>query len=265
MPSSKPASPGQTCALRPCTDATVDRAAREPRAAQLRRARRSGRAGSRRRSGSRTSCRTRSRRSPGASGRGRAGSWARTPPRRAARPSRARGPARSTRAGAGRLRSWTGPGTRTGCVLAGLSVEVARRDAGVDAQLGRRRRQVWSTPRPRARANSRMPLTELWLSNVSRKRSPARNGYASATSRSAPVALAVKITSYSSGEAPEDPSTAARARSIASAVAAEVGLIECGLPNTRGRAGRGARAAASSRTGRRPCSRGTRDRLDPGA
>jgi hypothetical protein len=46
-----------------------------------------------------------------------------------------------------------------------------------------------------------MPLTELWLSKVSRKRPPRSNGYDSPTSLSAPLALAVKITTYSSGSA----------------------------------------------------------------
>ncbi len=80
-----------------------------------------------------------------------------------------------------------------------------------------------------------MPLTELWLSKVSRKRSPGRNGYASPTRRSAPVAFGVKIVTYSSGEAWKNASTAARARSTSSVIAAEVGLSECGLPKTLSR------------------------------
>jgi hypothetical protein len=51
---------------------------------------------------------------------------------------------------------------------------------------------------PHARANSRIPFTELWLSEVSRKRVPVSNGYASPTSLSAPVAFGVKTTLYSS-------------------------------------------------------------------
>ena len=52
---------------------------------------------------------------------------------------------------------------------------------------------------PDARANSRRPFTELWLSDVSRRRLPASNGYASPTSLSAPVAFGVKMTLYSAG------------------------------------------------------------------
>ena len=80
-----------------------------------------------------------------------------------------------------------------------------------------------------------MPLTELWLSKVSRKRSPGRNGYDSPTRLSAPVALGVKIATYSSGDAWKKSSTAARACSTSSVIAAEVGLTECGLPKTRSR------------------------------
>ena len=54
---------------------------------------------------------------------------------------------------------------------------------------------------PLARANCRIPLTELWLSKVSRNRLPGPKGKDSPTSRSAPVAFGVKMTSYSSGEA----------------------------------------------------------------
>ena len=55
-----------------------------------------------------------------------------------------------------------------------------------------------------------MPFTELWLSNVSRNRSPGPNGYDSPTSFSAWLALAVKITTHSSGEALKNRSTAPR-------------------------------------------------------
>jgi hypothetical protein len=44
------------------------------------------------------------------------------------------------------------------------------------------------------------------------------------------VALAVKIATYSSGEALKNLSTQARARSTSSVLAAELGLTECGLP-----------------------------------
>ena len=196
------------------------------------RARPGGRSGSRLRSASRTSCRTTARRSPGASGRGRAGWSARTPRRRAGRPSRARAPARSTRAGAGRRRSSTAPGRRTGCggrpwSRSGSAAAGPRSTRRSGATLG-----TYVVSAPRARANSRIPLTELWLSKVSRNRSPAWNGYASPTRRSAPVAFGVKIATYSSGEALKNSSTCARARSASSVLAAEVGLIECGLPRT---------------------------------
>src|SRR4051794_19050352 len=77
-----------------------------------------------------------------------------------------------------------------------------------------------------------MPLTELWLSKVARKRSPGPNGYASPTSRSAPVALGVKMQAYSSSEALKWRSTAVRACSTRTVEADDVGLTECGLPYT---------------------------------
>ena len=83
---------------------------------------------------------------------------------------------------------------------------------------------------PFARANSRMPLTELWLSHVARNRSSGPNGYASPTSRSAPVAFGVKMQAYSPGGALKWRSTAARARSTSAVDADDVGLTECGLP-----------------------------------
>src|SRR5690242_5088260 len=75
-----------------------------------------------------------------------------------------------------------------------------------------------------------MPLTELWLSKVSTTSRPGPNGYASPTSRHAPVALGVKITAYSSAEALTKVSTARRADSTSPADAWEVGFSECGLP-----------------------------------
>ncbi len=85
---------------------------------------------------------------------------------------------------------------------------------------------------PRLWANSRIPLTELWLSKVSRNRSPGRNGYASPTSRSAPVAFGVKTQTHSSSAARKKRRTAARACSASSVAAVEVGLSEWGLPRT---------------------------------
>ena len=58
----------------------------------------------------------------------------------------------------------------------------------VDAQLGRPDRHVGHV-RPRARANSRMPLTELWLSNGQQEGRPGPKGKDSPTSFSAPLAL----------------------------------------------------------------------------
>ena len=92
-----------------------DRSAREPRPLELGERRLGGRAGSPRRLASRTSCRTRSRRSPDASGSDPAGWSGRTRRRRAARPSHATGPARSIPTGAERRRSSTAPGRRAGC------------------------------------------------------------------------------------------------------------------------------------------------------
>ena len=168
-------------------------------------ARRAAPGAPRRRSASRTACRTRSARSPGATATGRAGSSARTRPRRRGRPSRARGPARSSRVDGGRRRSSTAPDRRTGCG----SRRRARRDSGPGGASSTRSSGAalgtYVVSAPRARANSRTPFTELWLSKVRRKRSPARNGYASPTSRSAPVAFGVKMATYSSGIRPEEP------------------------------------------------------------
>ncbi|MEZ5123934.1 MAG: hypothetical protein R2736_20610 [Solirubrobacterales bacterium] len=77
-----------------------------------------------------------------------------------------------------------------------------------------------------------MPLTELWLSAVARKQPPGPNGYASPTSRSAPLAFAVKMQVYSTSSAPKKRSTSPRACSASAVDAAEVGLTECGLPKT---------------------------------
>ena len=58
------------------------------------------------------------------------------------------------------------------------------------------------------------------------------NGNDSPTSLSAPLALAVKTTVYSSGEAFTNASTARRAASASSVEAREAGLFECGFPKT---------------------------------
>ena len=105
-----------------------------------------------------------------------------------------------------------------------------RRAEGRARTAGRSRRS-----RPGARANSRIPLTELWLSAVRTSRLRSLNGYDSPTSLSAALAFAVKTTVYSSGEAFTNDSTAARARSASSVAAREVGLSECGLPKTPSR------------------------------
>ncbi len=83
-----------------------------------------------------------------------------------------------------------------------------------------------------------MPLTELWLSAVRSRRPPGSNGYDSPTSRSAAVALAVKTTSYSSGEALKNARMLARAASANRVEAADAGLSECGLPKTSRRSRR---------------------------
>ena len=83
---------------------------------------------------------------------------------------------------------------------------------------------------PRARANSRMPFTELWLSKVRRNVPPASNGYDSPTSFSAWLALFTKTHTYSSGAALKYRSTAARHRSTSSDDRTDVGFEECGLP-----------------------------------
>lgn len=57
---------------------------------------------------------------------------------------------------------------------------------------------AYSTMAPFARANSRIPLTELWLSTVNSKRPPASKGYDSPTSFNAPEAFRVKTAVYSS-------------------------------------------------------------------
>lgn len=60
---------------------------------------------------------------------------------------------------------------------------------------------TYSVTEPRALANSLMPVTELWLSQVSTNRVLGPKGYASPTSRHAPLAFAVKMTAYSPGGA----------------------------------------------------------------
>jgi len=75
-----------------------------------------------------------------------------------------------------------------------------------------------------------MPLTELWLSNVSTSRLSCSNRYDSATSRQAAVAFAVKMAAYSFGSALKWARTAALARSIRSVDALDAGFSECGLP-----------------------------------
>ncbi|MFF3130903.1 hypothetical protein [Streptomyces mirabilis] len=90
---------------------------------------------------------------------------------------------------------------------------------------------TYAVAAPLARAYSRRPLTELWLSSDITSLLSRANGYASPTRRSAPVALGVKITAYSAGSAPKCRSTARRASASSSPDAREAGLSECGLPN----------------------------------
>lgn len=54
---------------------------------------------------------------------------------------------------------------------------------------------------PFALAYSLIPLIELWLSAVRTSFVSGVKGYDSATNLAAPVALGVKMTTYSSGEA----------------------------------------------------------------
>ena len=89
---------------------------------------------------------------------------------------------------------------------------------------------MYRTGAPRARANSRIPFTELWSSAVSRNPRFGPNGYDSPTSLRAAVALAVKITMYSSGDAERKSRTARRAEPAIAVAAREAGLFECGLP-----------------------------------
>jgi len=72
----------------------------------------------------------------------------------------------------------------------------------------------------------------LWLSAVSTNFRPRLKGYASATRRAAPVALAVKITVYSAGSAFRWERIVARVSSMREVAAEEVGLVECGFPKT---------------------------------
>lgn len=83
---------------------------------------------------------------------------------------------------------------------------------------------------PRARANTRSPFTELWLSPVRTSRAPGPNGYASPTRRHAPLAFGVNTTAYSSGEALKNARIRSRARSTRTVDALDVGFSECGLP-----------------------------------
>ena len=108
-------------------------------------------------------------------------------------------------------------------------VEVAHEQRVVDAQVGRLERHVGRAA-PFARANSRMPLTELWLSNVARNRLSRRERVrladepqrARGVRREDAGVLALGRVKWRS--------TAARACSTSTVAADEVGLTECGLP-----------------------------------
>lgn len=110
-----------------------------------------------------------------------------------------------------------------------------RRGAVVSAATGSSRRRsavsgTVTTAAPARRANSRTPLTELWLSALSASVLPGANGYDSATSLIAALAFAVKHTAYSPGSASKNSSVRARARSIVSVLCREGPCSECGLP-----------------------------------
>ena len=74
-----------------------------------------------------------------------------------------------------------------------------------------------------------MPLTELWLSQVSTSGAARPKSYASPTSRQAPLAFGVKMTAYSAGSAWKKSSTARRADSTSEPAATLVGFSEWGL------------------------------------
>ena len=153
--------------------------------------------------------------------------------RRAARASRAPGPRVDPveRMADARVVGLGGEGEQVRPARGGASSRAARTSAPSGRRSGVRSGR-YVTLASRDRANSRMPLTELWLSAVRRNRLPALNGNASPTSLSAPLALAVNTTVYSSGEALTNDSTARARRSANRVEAREAGLFECGLPRT---------------------------------
>ena len=167
---------------------------------------------------------------PAATGPG--GWWARRPRRRAGRPIRGTGPRQSTRVRAARRRSWTAPDTRTGCAGPGPPCPGRPRRRPDPPEVRRHHGHVGRLGAPCDRANSRIPFTELWLSKVRRNRPPGPNGYDSPTSFRAWLALPVKMTQYSSGDALKNDWTCRRASLTSAVERRAVGLSECGFPST---------------------------------
>ena len=157
-----------------------------------RQARRCARADTRRRSGSRTSCRTTASRNPATRrlrSRRLVGTYA-AASRSTCQPRSAR--RQRDRADASHRRSSTAPETRTGSGALGPPLQhavelVSINRAGPGTVSG-----AYSTAAPFADANSRMPLTELWLSAVRSSCPPGANGNDSPTSLIAAEAFSVK-------------------------------------------------------------------------
>ena len=101
----------------------------------------------------------------------------------------------------------------------------------IDAKLGNRERRVVHR-RAFARANSRIPFTELWLSAVSSSCVPWLNGYDFAHVLQRAGRIGGEDGRVSSGGALNHSSTARRVCSTSVVIRCDEGLAECGLPKT---------------------------------
>ena len=191
-----------------CTKAADDRAPGEPRPYELGERAPACDQGPHARRANRTTCRTRARRSRGASGRGRDGWSARKRRRRGARPNPGPAPARPTPGGVARPRSSTGRGTRRGCGARRPSRSDSTPTVLVDTQFGRGARHVGcpgaTSTGELADAIHRVVVVEREQEAVARLE---RVGLADEP-EARPVAFGVKITTYSAGSAQKNESTA---------------------------------------------------------
>ncbi len=186
-----------------------------------------------------------------------AGWSARRRSRRRARPNRRRGPRRRGRADAGRPRSSTAPGRRAG---SGPTGRRRRRTLVIAARSRRRSGRVtgtYSTAAPWRRANSRIPFTELWLSNVRANVPPGPNRYDSPTAFRAPVAFGVNTHRYSSGGALKKSADLVASPFHESRGGPRGRVVRVGVAEHRPpAAGPRGRRAGWRRGAHRPCSRG---------